>query len=144
MGFTREGASRRVPVMVSVSGSSTPKEDNFKSAAVFRDIAKRLELEGESLVQKLSSVFEFRVRGTGDEIGVWTVDVKTGNGSVHYASGLPADVSLSVSDEDLVSVMSGRLNPQTAFFQGKMKIAGSMAAAMKLQSLVTTLPKAKL
>lgn len=143
-GLTRSGTSGRVPVMVSVSGSSTPKEDNFKSAAVFRDIAKRLELEGESLVQKMSSVFEFRVRGTGDEIGVWTVDVKTGNGSVHYASGLPADVSLSVSDDDLVSVMSGKLNPQTAFFQGKMKIAGSMAAAMKLQSLVATLPKAKL
>ncbi|XP_078477511.1 sterol carrier protein 2-like [Lampetra planeri] len=136
---------RRLPVVVSVSGSSIPEEDNFKSAAVFRDIAKRLELEGETLVQKMSSVFEFRVRGgTGDEIGVWTVDVKTGKGSVNYASGLPADVSLSVSDDDLVSVMSGKLNPQTAFFQGKMKIAGSMAAAMKLQSLVSTLPKAKL
>ncbi|XP_078741752.1 sterol carrier protein 2, partial [Lampetra fluviatilis] len=108
------GGARRVPVMVSVSGSSIPEEDNFKSAVVFRDIAKRLELEGETLVQKMSSVFEFRVRGgTGDEIGVWTVDVKTGKGSVNYASGLPADVSLSVSDDDLVSVMSGKLNPQT-------------------------------
>ena len=43
------------------------------------------------------------------------------------------DVTLTMADEDLVSLMSGKLNPQKAFFQGKLKIQGNMGLAMKLQ-----------
>ena len=34
-------------------------------------------------------------------------------------------------DDDLVAIAQGKLNPQMAFMQGKMKIKGNMAAAMK-------------
>ena len=39
-------------------------------------------------------------------------------------SMLPAkpDVTLTISDSDLVDMMSGRLNSQKAFFQGKLKV----------------------
>ena len=45
------------------------------------------------------------------------------------------DVTISATDEDLLKLLKGQLNPQQAFFQGKLKIAGNMGLAMKLKEL---------
>jgi putative sterol carrier protein len=46
-----------------------------------------------------------------------------------------ADCTIGVSQKDLEGLMSGDLNPMTAFMFGKLKITGDMGVAMKLQSL---------
>jgi putative sterol carrier protein len=37
--------------------------------------------------------------------------------------------------ENLKAMMTGDLNPMTAFMMGKIKVKGDMSVAMKLQSL---------
>uniref|UniRef100_A0A3Q2PLJ3 Sterol carrier protein 2 n=1 Tax=Fundulus heteroclitus TaxID=8078 RepID=A0A3Q2PLJ3_FUNHE len=133
MGFPQE----------SRSGSSGLEA--FKAYPVFREIQNHLLQEGEKLVKKVGGVFAFKVKdGPGGKEATWVVDVKNGNGSVTNDPGKTADCTLSIADEDLLDLMTGKLNPQTAFFKGKLKITGNMGMAMKLQNLQVTPVKARL
>merc|ERR1711981_491983 len=48
-----------------------------------------------------------------------------------------AACTLSINDADCVNLLTGKLAPQSAFMQGKLKLSGNMAAAMKLNSLLS-------
>ncbi len=48
-----------------------------------------------------------------------------------------ADVTLTASAENFEAMMSGELNPTTAFMTGKLSVDGDMGAAMKLGSALT-------
>ena len=47
-----------------------------------------------------------------------------------------ADVTLTASAETFEGMMNGDVNPTMAFMSGKLKIDGSMSAAMKLASVL--------
>ncbi len=65
-----------------------------------------------------------------------------GDGFIHIDGGsvtnedAPADCTVQVSKEDFESLAAGKLDPTMAFMQGKIKIQGDMAIAMKLQGLM--------
>ncbi|XP_063075753.1 sterol carrier protein 2 [Engraulis encrasicolus] len=141
MGFPQHTRPQIGAVMTSADSSV----DDFKASAVFKEIGKKLEEEGEQLVKKVGGVFAFKVKGgPGGAEALWVVDVKNGKGSVTNDADKKADCTIAMSDEDLLALMTGKMNPQTAFFQGKLKITGNMGMAMKLQNLQTTVAKAKL
>ncbi|KAK2540474.1 Podn [Columba guinea] len=119
--------------------------DAFKSHLVFKEIEKKLQEEGEQFVKKIGGVFAFKIKdGPGGKEATWIVDVKNGKGSVAVNSDQKADCTITMADADLLALMTGKMNPQTAFFQGKLKIAGNMGMAMKLQNLQLQPGKAKL
>lgn len=47
-----------------------------------------------------------------------------------------ADCVIKISAEDLADLLSGDLNPTSAFMGGKMQVEGDMSVAMKLSSIV--------
>ncbi|GAB1288723.1 Sterol carrier protein 2 [Apodemus speciosus] len=119
--------------------------DGFKANLVFKEIEKKLEEEGEQFVKKIGGIFAFKVKdGPGGKEATWVVDVKNGKGSVLPNSDKKADCTITMADSDLLALMTGKMNPQSAFFQGKLKIAGNMGLAMKLQNLQLQPGKAKL
>jgi putative sterol carrier protein len=42
-----------------------------------------------------------------------------------------------MSATDFAALVAGKLNPTTAFMTGKLKIAGDMSLAMKLQTVLS-------
>ncbi|ESP03267.1 hypothetical protein LOTGIDRAFT_199394 [Lottia gigantea] len=128
LGYPRENRLQAA----NVSASS---ENDFKSKEVFKEIGSHLEKDGANIVKKMNGIFCFNVKNGAGQTGTWYVDAKNGKGSVTFGGDKKADVTLSMNDDDLLKLMTGKLNPQTAFFQGKLKFKGNMALAMKLKEI---------
>ncbi|XP_072129922.1 sterol carrier protein 2 isoform X1 [Mobula birostris] len=142
MGFPDAVRGQHIQAVPTSAESSV---NGFKAQTVFKEIEKKLQEEGEVFVKKIGGVFAFKVKdGPDGKEGLWVVDVKNGKGSVDFNSEKKADCTITMSDNDLLALMTGKMNPQTAFFQGKLKIAGNMGLAMKLQNLQLQPGKAKL
>ena len=69
-----------------------------------------------------------------DGVGQWTVAVADCAVTVSEGAGT-ADCTISTSEETLLKIAAGEANPTTAYMTGKLKIAGDMGAALKLQKL---------
>ena len=54
-------------------------------------------------------------------------------GKVSINSTEEAECTLILSEDDMKLILSGQLNPASAFMQGKVKVEGDMSVAMKLQ-----------
>ncbi|XP_053432501.1 sterol carrier protein 2 isoform X2 [Nycticebus coucang] len=143
MGFPEAASSFRTH-QIEAAPTSSPG-DGFKANVVFKEIEKKLEEEGEQFVKKIGGIFAFKVKdGPGGKEATWVVDVKNGKGSVLPNSDKKADCTITMADSDLLALMTGKMNPQSAFFQGKLKITGNMGLAMKLQNLQLQPGKPKL
>lgn len=115
----------------------------LKVAAAFDKMTPYLKEKGAEIVKKVGFIYHFEIApAKGQEPVVWTVDLKNGSGSIKNAREGKADATFALVDQDAVDLFSGKLNPQTAFMQGKMKIKGNMQAAMKFTPDV--FPKASL
>ena len=104
----------------------------LKVAAAFDKMAPYLKSNGAEAVKKVGFVYHFEIApAKGQEPVYWTVDLKNGSGSIKNSKEGKADATFALVDSDAVDLFTGKLNPQTAFMQGKMKIKGNMQAAMK-------------
>ena len=78
----------------------------------------------------MSGSYVFDIEG----VGQWTVTVDDGAVAVAEGAG-EADCTISASEETLLKIVRGEANATTAYMTGKLKIAGDMGAALKLQKL---------
>jgi 3-hydroxyacyl-CoA dehydrogenase/3a,7a,12a-trihydroxy-5b-cholest-24-enoyl-CoA hydratase len=106
----------------------------LKSDEVFALIKNYLATgEGKHLIQKVNGIFQMDIidKKGGKVVKQWTIDLKNGSGACKEGPDDKNSASFTVSDEDFVQMCHGKLNPQMAFIQGKMKIKGSMSLATK-------------
>ncbi|HZR08667.1 MAG TPA: SCP2 sterol-binding domain-containing protein [Myxococcales bacterium] len=96
-------------------------------------IAQKLVAKPD-ISKAVNSVYEFNI--TGDNGGVWTVDLTKEPGTVQAGSMGNAKCTVTCAAPDFMNIVSGKMNPQMAFMSGKLKIKGDMGLAMKLQKVI--------
>ena len=58
------------------------------------------------------------------------------DGATISTTDAPADCTIKLSLDDLEALISGDLNPTTAFMTGKIKVEGDMSVAMALSQVI--------
>ena len=90
-----------------------------------QDVAEKISARVES------SGFDRSVKFDTGADGVIVID-----GQSISTTDAPADCTIKLSLDDLEALISGDLNPTTAFMTGKIKIEGDMSVAMALSQLL--------
>lgn len=130
-GFTRSRVSRQ-----HASASAGAKPEDFRAHRLLVELEKAMQDDSDNLIEKVRGIFALKVKnGNNGHEGYWVVNAKTGKGTVTFNGKDKPDVTFTVDDNDITNLLTGQLNPQKAFFQGKIKIQGNMGLAMKLQEL---------
>ncbi|XP_053277775.1 LOW QUALITY PROTEIN: peroxisomal multifunctional enzyme type 2-like [Pleuronectes platessa] len=119
------------------SPESLSQGAGLQSELVFAEIGRRVKDLGSELVKKVNAVFGWEITKDGKTTAQWTIDLKNGSGCVHEGpfSG-KTDVTITVSDEDFMEVVQGKLNPQKAFFSGRLKVRGNIMLSQKLEVIL--------
>ena len=81
----------------------------------------------------MNSVIQFNLSGDGG--GTWHVAIKDGACTVGEGAHASPNMTMTIAAQDYVDMITGKLNGQMAFMSGKLKIAGDMGLAMKMQTL---------
>ena len=106
---------------------------NADSDILFEQLKSFLK-SNKKVVPKDSGIFLFHI--TGDTDTYWKIDLNKSPGNVRKSKASKPDVTFTIQDEHLMKIVNGSLDLQTAFVQGRLKVAGDMTKAMKFGSII--------
>ncbi|KAI4497424.1 hypothetical protein M0802_007435 [Mischocyttarus mexicanus] len=116
--------------------TSNVNSNAFKASPLLNLLEVAMKEDKDNLIERARGIYGLKITdGPGGAEGYWVINAKTGKGSIEFNGKDKPDVVLTISDNDITDFISGKLNPQKAFFQGKIKIRGNMGFAMKLVDL---------
>jgi putative sterol carrier protein len=116
-------------------------DDEINAGLKASGVEKALDDVFEGMVQAFipekaagqSAVIQYDVNAPD---GKQSYQLKVADGKCKVLKGSPesARVTLTLSAPDFLRLVTGKLNGQTAFFQGKLKLSGDMMFAQTMQS----------
>lgn len=98
-------------------------------------------LLSEGLVSRVGACFQFYITSADQQQHRYYVDLRKGSGSAGTGLSLDPDVTLSLTDSDLLALFEGTLRPFAAYSSGKLQIQGDVKTAMKLEEVIKLLKK---
>ena len=84
----------------------------------------------------LNKTFQWNI--TGEQAGVWAFRVHDGVCELVSGGLDKPDVTITISDQDWIALTEGKLDAQSAFFSGKLKVTGDMGLALRVPQLFPT------
>ncbi|MGH7987459.1 MAG: SCP2 sterol-binding domain-containing protein [Candidatus Binataceae bacterium] len=97
---------------------------------VFEEMPRHFD---KAAAQGLNAVYQFDLSGEGG--GKWNVVVNNDRCQVNQGENPSPNITISMVASDYLDMVAGKLNPQMAFMTGKLRIAGDMGLALRLQSV---------
>lgn len=94
----------------------------------------------EQLVHQVQASYCFQITTDSGHTNSYYVDLTQGAGACGV--GVPPrepDVSLSMSEQDLLDMFEGRLRPFAAYSSSRLRVQGDLNTAMKLETLIKLL-----
>ncbi len=123
----------------------------LKCDVIFELIRARLSTESALVASVTPFVVQVNVLKDKRPVTSWTIDTRTPGGLVYRgeaatstsSSSPKVDATLSVEDDDYISLLFGRLNPQRAFMKGLLKVKGNILLLQRLDQLWNRLQKTR-
>lgn len=113
-------------------GSNEPPE-GFNATMLFQGLEALMQDDQDKLVERARGIYGCKVKnGPGGAEAYWVINAKVGKGTVEYNGKTKPDLTFVIDDADILDLVSGKLDPQKAFFQNKIKLQGNIGLAMKL------------
>lgn len=81
----------------------------------------------------MDKTFQWNI--TGEEAGKYALKVANGTCELIEGGVEKPNITFTVAGQDWLAVAEGKLDPMNAFATGKLKLAGDMMLAMKIQQL---------
>jgi putative sterol carrier protein len=81
----------------------------------------------------LDAVYQFDLSGEGG--GKWYVTIKNESCDVKEGSHPSPNITITMAGQDYLDMASGKANGQMLFMSGKLRIAGDLGLAMRMQSI---------
>jgi putative sterol carrier protein len=97
---------------------------------LFRRLPEKFDPEA---AEGLMAVYQFDL--SGSEGGQYHLVVENGTCAVREGTHPDPHVTFSMSGDDCLGVMSGRLEGQSIFMSGRLRVTGDLGLAMQLKSL---------
>lgn len=121
---------------LTAAGQIKDTPEGFLVAPYMKILEVAMQEDKDNLIEKARGVYGLKVlNGPNGAEAYWVINAKSGKGKITYKGTDKPDVTLILNDNDIVDLISDKMSPQKAFFQGKIKIQGNMALAMKLLDL---------
>ena len=102
---------------------------------IFDHIAREYD---PSSAKGLAGTIQFNLSGDGG--GDWYLTVGAQGVDVGRGAAAQANLTVAATATDYLAIATGKMPPQVAFMQGKLKLKGDLGMAMKMQGLFKPIP----
>jgi putative sterol carrier protein len=84
----------------------------------------------------MNKTFQWNI--TGEEAGTYALKIADGACQLIKGGVEKPDVAFNLSDQNWLKMAEGKLDPQSAFFSGVLKVTGDIGLALKVPQIFPT------